>query len=79
LRLPAEGGRESYGLSARDRPYGFVGREETRVVEREVLGTRAIFESDEHHERRRELAVEAEVVGPARAHWRGEVEASLGK
>src|SRR5829696_9146659 len=50
-----------------------------RVVERQVPVARAALETDEHHERRRYQTVEAEVVGPARAHGRGEVEAGLGE
>jgi hypothetical protein len=48
-------------------------------VERQVPVARAALEADEHHERRRDPPVEAEVVGPARAHGRGEVEAGLGE
>ena len=49
------------------------------MVKRKVFSARAALETDEHHERRRDPAVEAEVVGPARAHGRGEVESDIGE
>ena len=48
-------------------------------MKRKVFSARCALEADEHHERRRDPAVEAEVVGPARAHGRGEVEAGIGQ
>src|SRR5215204_2056503 len=73
------GGDEGYRLGAGDRPHCFPGRQEPRMVERYVLGTRGTLEPHEQHERRQSQAVEAEVVGPAGPHRRAQFEAGFGQ
>ncbi len=61
---PSEGrgGCEGEGLGAGDRLHCFAGGKEPRVMERQGFKSGGVFEPDEHHQRRRQAAVEAEVV-----------------
>jgi hypothetical protein len=56
------GGCEGEGLGAGDRLHCFAGGKEPRVMERQGLCAGGVLEPDEHHQRRRQAAVEAEVV-----------------
>src|SRR5829696_6747532 len=70
-------GGEGDGLGAGDGPYRFGRWQEPRVVERHVGGVRGAPDADEEHERRSDVAVEAEVVRPAGPHRRRQPEAGL--
>src|SRR3712207_137071 len=72
-----EGSRVGGRLRAGDRAYGLFGGQEPGVVEGYRLHAGAVSQPDERHQRRRDPAVEAEVVRPAGAHRRGELEAGL--